>query len=234
MALDHALAACLGEREAVLRLYGWSRPTVSFGRSEPARALYGDGAHPNALDFVRRSTGGRAVVHARELTYAVVAPLRAWGGLRAAYVAINEALGTALRSLGAPVELSAAREGGRALRPDAGPCFRSPAPGEVTAAGRKLVGSAQARLEGALLQHGSILLDDDQGLLAGGGADRPATVRALLGDVSIDDLADVVAMSLRETFGGTWEEGGWRASEIRAADRLETERYALDSWTWRR
>ena len=319
MALDHALAACLRDGEAVLRLYGWSRPTVSFGRNEPARALYGGPfearRRPEArrgaaspLDFVRRPTGGRAVVHVRELTYAVVAPLHAWGGLRAAYVAINEALGAALRALGAPVALAEHPEepedsgagggvrsmrpaaagavrsvqrpaagsqrsaGARALRPDAGPCFRSPAPGEVIAGGRKLIGSAQARLEGALLQHGSILLEDDQGLLlsaasaaadrradraAGAAADRaagaaagaaagtagsaalaagyrPATLRELVGDISIDDLTDLVAMSLRETFGGRWAAGGWRRREIEAADRLEAERYARHSWTWRR
>lgn len=246
MALDHALAACLQQGEAVLRLYGWSRPTVSFGRNEPARVLYsrppgeqGDEREAEAapaLDHVRRPTGGRAVVHWRELTYAVIAPLDAWGGLRAAYVAINEGLGGALRRLGVPVELAGPPAGAPALRPDAGPCFRQPAPGEVTVAGRKLVGSAQARLEGALLQHGSILVDDDQGLLGGG--DRPASLRELVGDVSIDELTDVVAMSLRETFGGTWMAGGapagYRPRELEAAERLESERYARDSWTWRR
>lgn len=273
MALDHALAACLEEGEAVLRLYGWSRPTVSFGRNEPARLLYGETEAAPALDCVRRPTGGRAVVHWRELTYAVVAPLDAWGGLRAAYAAINEGLGTALRALGAAVELApappraaqpaargltglsaardptaqpAARGGGMVLPPDAGPCFRSPAPGEVTAAGRKLVGSAQARLDGALLQHGSILVEDDQGRLGGLEAgparvapfDRPASLHELVGHVSIDELADVVAMSLRETFGGTWVADGapavYRAGELETAERLEVERYARDAWTWRR
>ena len=293
MAIDHALAARLGDGEAVLRLYGWSHPTVSFGRNEPARAMYrgaaearwraSTGAGRSAargappLDFVRRPTGGRAVVHARELTYAVVAPRSVWGGPRAAYVAINEALEAALRALGVPVALAGAvgaaagsvggpdgsprgggafaRVGATALRPDAGPCFRSPAPGEVVAAGRKLVGSAQARVEGALLQHGSILLEDDQGLLdelggaggggsggggacgsggAAGGAARPATLRELMGDVSIDDVADAVAMSLRGTFGGRWASGAYRPEELEAAERLERERYGLDSWTWRR
>jgi len=255
MALDHALAACLGEGEAVLRLYGWARPTVSFGRNEPARGLYGD---LPGVDLVRRPTGGRAVVHWRELTYAVVAPVRAWGGPRAAYVAINEALAGALRTLGVPVELAGAAAalgdaaeatgaGGwaAALGPDAGPCFQSPAPGEVVVVGRKLVGSAQARLAGSLLQHGSILLHDDQAILerlAGGGVGaagdrggaRPATLGELVGDVGIDELAELVAMSLRETFGGSWAPGGYQPREIETAARLEAERYARDSWTWRR
>ncbi|HUP53819.1 MAG TPA: biotin/lipoate A/B protein ligase family protein [Longimicrobiales bacterium] len=255
MALDHALAACLGEGEGVLRLYGWARPTVSVGRNEPARGLYGD---LPGVDLVRRPTGGRAVVHWRELTYAVVAPLNAWGGLRAAYVAINEGLAWALAALGVPAEVAggavpagATRVAGArdaavpALRPDAGPCFQSPAPGEVVAVGRKLVGSAQARLAGSLLQHGSILLHDDQAMLerlAGGGVGaagdrggaRPATLSELVGDVSIDELAELVAMSLRETFGGSWAPGGYQPREIETAARLEAERYARDSWTWRR
>jgi lipoate-protein ligase A len=277
MAIDHALAVCLGGDEAVLRLYEWSRPTVSLGRNEPARGVYrtasGSVAGPPArVDFVRRPTGGRAVAHWRELTYAVVAPTRAWGGLRAAYLAINGALAEALTGLGVPVGLAGAREcaGGEdrrrrplheapseadrpPLRPDAGPCFRAPAPGEVVAAGRKLVGSAQARLEGALLQHGSILREDDQGLLEGmaagpGGATptapgptangrslgRPATLRELIGHVSIDALTGQVAMSLRETFGGTWGDEGYRPLEIETAERLEADRYARASWTWRR
>jgi len=231
MALDHALARCLLEDEAVLRLYGWSRPTVSFGRNEPARRLCSEAS---SVDYVRRPTGGRSVVHRRELTYAVVAPLDAWGGPRAAYVAINEALAGALGALGVRAALAGAT-GGPALRPDEGPCFQSPAPGEVVADGRKLIGSAQARLERALLQHGSILLEDDQGLLDEAAASsRPATLRELAGDVSIDALAAVVAKRLRQTFGGAWIGEGYRPSELAAADRLERDRYALESWTWRR
>src|SRR5690606_17502269 len=96
-----------------------------------------------AVDFVRRPTGGRAVLHDRELTYAVVVPHRALGGPRAAYRAINEALVMGLRALGVDASVS---ERGRVLPPDAGPCFQVAAPGEVVADGRKLVGSAQARL----------------------------------------------------------------------------------------
>lgn len=239
MALDHALSRCLREGEGVLRLYGWRRPTVSFGRNEPARGLYSGAAD---VDFVRRPTGGRAVVHWRELTYAVVAPVDAWRGPRAAYGAINAALAGALCALGAPVAVEAS-SGARALGPDAGPCFQSPAPGEVAVGGRKLVGSAQARLEGAMLQHGSILLDDDQGrlpelLTAAGtrpaGLQPPATLRELAGDVGIDALTGQVAKSLRETFGGTWAAGGYRPEELAQAEVLERERYACGSWTWRR
>jgi lipoate-protein ligase A len=249
MALDHALADCLGRGEGVVRLYGWARPTVSFGRNEAAAGLYpASEVSVAGLACVRRPTGGRAVLHHRELTYSVVAPRDAWGGLKAAYAAINRVLAQALRVIGASVQVVGAAPQeestpdvpvGVMEKPKAGPCFRSPVVGEVVARGRKLVGSAQARLGGALLQHGSILLEDDQVTLerlAGGApiGPRPATLRELVGDVSIDELAETVAMSLRREFGGAWTSGGYRSAELETADRLEEARYARDSWTWRR
>ena len=183
MALDHALAASLGEGTAVLRLYRWSRPTVSFGRHEPARDDYDRtlGA-ALGLDFVRRPTGGGPVLHEGELTYAVVVPLRALGGPRTAYRRINEALAVGLRTLGADVAVS---EHGLVRRPGAGPCFQAAAPGEIVARGRKLVGSAQARVGGALLQHGAIVPRADQSALAEltrrGAPAAPAPLTATLG-----------------------------------------------------
>jgi len=237
MALDHALASCVGDGRGVLRLYGWERPTVSFGRNEPTQGLYSvRAAETLGVDYVRRPTGGRAVLHDREVTYAVVAPVRALGGVRMAYRRINDALASALRSLGAAVGVSAA-EGVMAL--DAGPCFQSPAGGEVVADGRKLVGSAQARVDGALLQHGSIILAGDQSLLGalqGGGAheEAPATLEGLVGSVRTEDVVAAVAAHMQAAFGGRWEEGGYTPAELQEADRLEAERYTQDAWTWRR
>jgi lipoate-protein ligase A len=235
MAVDHALADCVAEGEAVLRLYQWERPTLSLGRNEPAAIYPIEAIRSKGMDVVRRPTGGRAVLHDAELTYAVVAPITTWAP-RAAYRAINEALAAALRSLGAPVGVS---EGSvRALGPHAGPCFRSPAAGEVVAAGRKLVGSAQARIGEALLQHGSILLGGSQLALGGEtGADPdsgPVTLSELVPYVSIDEVAAAVAESLRMRLGGEWGEGELRPTEEEAALRLEAERYGRDTWTWRR
>lgn len=248
MALDHALACCLEAGEGVVRLYAWSRPTVSFGRNEVA-PLDGraDARSGGSLDCVRRPTGGRTVLHNRELTYAVVAPRSTWGGLKAAYSAINGALAHALRRLGVPAEVAAAagNDGsdagfhGRVGTLDTGPCFRSLAPGELAVGGRKLVGSAQARIGAALLQHGSILLDDDQAMLnrlsAGGPVGRrPTSLRELVGDVSIDELAETVAKSLRSEFAGRWTNEGYRTEELDTAEQLAEVRYTRDSWTWRR
>jgi lipoate-protein ligase A len=238
MALDHALARCLGAGEGVLRLYTWQRPTVSFGRNEPAQATYSAAlAERLGVDCVRRPTGGRAVLHDGELTYAVIVPERAFGGVRRAYRLINEALAGALRSLGAEVALA---EGTVTLGVDAGPCFQTPAVGEVVGAGRKLVGSAQARVEGALLQHGSIILSGDQALLDTLAGERaahepPATLVELIGEVSEDDVADAVVAGMRGVFGGDWTAAEGHDERVRAeAARLEAERYGRNEWTWRR
>lgn len=238
MALDHALADCGRPGEGVLRLYRWRPSTVSFGRNEPTRGRYDrEAAEREGLGFVRRPTGGRAVLHADEVTYAVVLPVQALGGLRETYVRINRGLVSGLRTLGCPAELA---ETGALLRPDQGPCFRAPAPGEVTLGGRKLVGSAQVRIGDAILQHGSVILSGDQSVLArlGGGdasdPEPPATLQAVLGVVPWAEvahaLADGVALALR----GTWRQGEASPTEIQRARALETDHYATDAWTWRR
>jgi lipoyl(octanoyl) transferase len=237
MARDHALALSLGTDEGVLRLYRWDPPAVSFGRNEPAAGLYSEAAASlEGVSFVRRPTGGRAVLHHLELTYSLVFGAGQFGGPKRSYRLINEGLLAGLRSLGAAAELAAGT--GPALPPDAGPCFRAPAEGEVTALGRKLVGSAQVRIGDRILQHGSLILDGDQGALRrirADGADvpSPATVRALLGKVP--DL-ELLALSLEEglalTLGGEWREGRFRAEEERAARELEAH-YLDPGWTWR-
>jgi len=256
MALDHSLAVCSEADEAVLRLYSWARPTVSFGRNEPAREAYAAAAaDATEVAFVRRPTGGRAVLHDGELTYSVIVPVRLLGGPRAAYEAVNEALASALFSLGAEVSVQA---GGPTLHLDAGPCFQSPGPGEVAAMGRKLVGSAQARIGGALLQHGSIILSGDQSLLdelaatarppgTSGAPGEPGTEAAplrrhaapaslhdLIGPIGLEPVADAVIGAMQSRMGGTWSDSVYRAQELAEADRLVSERYGCSEWTWRR
>ena len=237
MARDHALAVSLKGGEGVLRLYRWDPPTVSFGRNEPSRGLYREEvAREEGVGFVRRPTGGRAVLHHRELTYALVFPLSASGGLKASYRLINEGLLAGIQGLGAAAEL--AKASGRSLPPDAGPCFRQPAEGEVTAMGKKLIGSAQVRMGDAVLQHGSIILDGDQEVLrrVRGDAEEvppPATLRALLGGVpEIGALAGAVQAGLAAVLGGSWSPDDFREEEKRAAEGLEGH-YLDPEWTWR-
>jgi lipoate-protein ligase A len=246
MALDEALARRLPDGCAVLRLYRWSDPTISLGRNEPTAGVR-ERRHGSDLPVVRRPTGGRAVVHDDELTYALVVPARAVGGARATYLQVNRALTDAMRSLGAPAHVagddSAGGGGDQAaagtLPLDSGPCFQSPAPGEVMVDGRKLIGSAQARLGPALLQHGSIILSGDQSRLeqlAPGASSlpRPATLSDLIGAVDAATVAAVVARSIGERFRDGGTESAYTAEELDVAATLVDSKYGRPEWTWRR
>jgi lipoate-protein ligase A len=237
MARDYGLAVSLRAGAGVLRLYQWDIPTVSFGRNEPAKGLYSEvRAKEEGVAFVRRPTGGRAVLHHQELTYALVFPVGVFGGLREAYRLINQGLLAGLQRLGATVHLAAST--GPSLPPDAGPCFRQPAEGEVMALGRKLIGSAQVRIGDCILQHGSIILDGDQDMLRRLRADDepvppPATLRSLLGRVpQIPELARSIQEGLSETLSGSWTEAEYRSDEKMAAAELEAH-YGDSGWTWR-
>src|SRR2546422_6930242 len=141
---------------ASLRLYCWSPPTLSIGRNQPLEAITSRNA-----PIVRRPTGGKAVWHEHEVTYAVAAPIATFGSLRSAYREIHTRLAAALRSLGIDAVLAEDRP---AVRPSdrTASCFAMSVGGEILANHRKLVGSAQVRRRDAFLQHGSILLDGIQ------------------------------------------------------------------------
>src|SRR6478672_8273798 len=190
MARDSALKARAARTgETVFSIYSWSAPTLSFGRNQPASGAY-DVARlrESGIDVVRRPTGGRAILHDREVTYSVTAPIDDDLPLRETYTRINRILQSGLSRLG--VFVVTAERTGRAPVPGIRPCFETPAEGELVAQGAKLVGSAQWRDAGALLQHGSILVDDDQSSLPefasraqsfDGPIPAPATLHALLG-----------------------------------------------------
>lgn len=253
MATDSALLASVrAGAPPVLRLYRWSPACLSFGRNQPARGLYDRArARDLGIEFVRRPTGGLAVLHDAELTYAVVVPVGVLGGPRATYCAINHALTAALRRLGAPVDL-AGPSAPAALDAGAPPCFAAPAAGEVVAGDRKLVGSAQRMECRTVLQHGSILLHGDQRRLtglrtapdpegAGAGDDAPpagapahATLADVLGRVPAwDELVAAVTTAFPAHTGIPLAPAGLARSERESARAL-TEQFDDDAWTWRR
>ena len=235
MAIDQTLLerAALGERW--LRLYRWEPACLSFGRHEPAARRY-DRARIDALGFsvVRRPTGGRAVWHARELTYAVTAPAAALGPLRDAYLAIHSILRDAVRSLGAAAELAAPASG---TPVDAGACFARAAGGEVVVGHRKVVGSAQLRQDAALLQHGSVLLGDDQRTVAAvtvghAPSDGSAPLSSLLGRIVVwEEAADAVRRAAATHWGKPVALTAHPAEIIAHAAGHE-ERYRSSVWTW--
>ena len=240
MALDAALLSA-AERDGActLRLYAWDPPTLSFGRNEPALRRYDRAAiAARGLAVVRRPTGGRAVWHHREVTYAVAAPSSVFGSLRDTYREIHAMLADALTSLGAAVLLAADRP---ADGVGAGACFASAAGGEVMALrGGKVVGSAQVRGDGAFLQHGSVLLAADQEVVAGvtiGDAAAPSATG--VAELVAPERAtwDAVAAAIHRAAAARWlvpAVAGTPRPEVRqaAADLVAT--YADAAWTWRR
>ncbi len=244
MAVDEAMARCRDPDEGTLRIYRWARPSLSFGRNQAVRGLYDPEAfEPLGAEVVRRATGGREVLHDRELTYSLVLPLRTPGGLREVYSLVNEALVSALRSLGVD-GAGLARARGRTPSVDAGACFREPATGEVEVGGRKLVGSAQVRMGDTLLQHGSLLLGEPSIRLPSLAADErgPEDVadqegitlqEVLETPVSFPRVAAAIEAALAAMVGGEWERSRLRSDEVERAGGLE-EKYASREWVWRR
>jgi lipoate-protein ligase A len=239
MAMDDALmtrARRTGER--VLRVYTWSEPTLSLGRHQAARErIDPDVARALGVSLVRRPTGGRALLHHREVTYSVTAPLARDESVRAWYEATNAVLLRALRALGVRAESAAAD--GRTPLPASASCFVRPDDGEITVGGRKLVGSALLRQKDALLQHGSILIDDDQGLLdqlLPSAELRPApagTLRQALGAVpSFGAVADALLASLEGS--GDVDVSPLEPDDSLLADVRDAERiYGSEEWTFR-
>jgi lipoate-protein ligase A len=226
--------------EAVFSVYGWSEPTLSFGRNQTARDLYDRRAiESRGIGVVRRPTGGRALLHHREITYSVASPIAPGDSLSMSYAAINKVLIRGLHHLG--VEVSESSGVPQSAPPGIEPCFSLPAAGELVTAEGKLVGSAQVRADGALLQHGSILVDDDQATITDlllkredeGMSPRPATLRATLGrEVSLDEAADALFEAVAEHFETQCDPIS--ADEVAEFTATHMDRFGSELWTWRR
>ena len=167
----------------LLRLYRWDPPTLSVGRNQSI-----EGLASGAVPIVRRPTGGQAVWHEHEVTYAVAAPIATFGSLRGAYREVHGRLAQALRSLGVDATL-ASLPAGRPSERRLAACFAASVGGETLVHGRKLVGSAQVRRRGAFLQHGSILLDGAQPFAG----NEATTLAAVLGRaVGFEEVAAAI------------------------------------------
>lgn len=207
--LAHAQA---GERVPVLRFYSWDPPAVSIGRFQKIEeAVNAVACKQRGIDIVRRVTGGRAVLHNRELTYSIIArtddllfPTNVLG----TYKLIAAGLLRGLTNLGIPAEMvSRSNRHAVLVKKNArdAACFSSPSWYEILVHGRKIIGSAQRRLSGAFLQHGSILMDYDAALEAelipgGGSGDVVTSIRRELGgEASYEEVRDAFVQGFSET-----------------------------------
>lgn len=164
MAVDQAIleAVAEGASPATLRFYAWAPPCLSLGRGQSLADANQDACRSAGVDIVRRPTGGRSILHTDELTYSaslLQSDPRAEGGVVESYRCLSEGLLAGLRRLGVQVAQSVSRDPGSVA--DSAVCFETPADYEITADERKLVGSAQWRARGGVLQHGSLPLYGD-------------------------------------------------------------------------
>jgi len=231
MARDQAMLDRVeAEGGLLLRLYQWDPPCLSFGRNESVLKRYHrQEIERLGLDVVRRPTGGRAVWHEHEVTYAVAGRVNQFGSLSAAYCAIHQFLAGALRRLGAEVTLA-----GKTPVPGFSPggCFSAPVGGEIMYGNRKLVGSAQLRQGDAFLQHGSILLGGTQEIVTRvsrvpGPQGNESSLGEALGSVA---SFDAVAEAIMEESGAAPIETEW----LDRAASPQVEHFRSPEWTWRR
>ncbi|HVZ39039.1 MAG TPA: lipoate--protein ligase family protein [Candidatus Kapabacteria bacterium] len=224
MARDEAMAiACGTDGVPRLRFYSWQPYTLSLGHNQSDAAIDRRTIASKGYGIVRRPTGGRAVFHAEELTYAVAMPSNG-DGIHATYARITEAIMRGLEFLGArDLEFSRSQPDFREhyTLEESESCFSASALNELTWHGRKLLGSAQRRYGNVLLQHGSLLVGDAhleiidllypehdasrRAALRSRLAERTATAGDLLNGnaPAFDSLADALHDGFAATFGAT-------------------------------
>ena len=168
MAVDEAIMTAVnrGMAPPTIRFYQWNPPAISLGYFQSLEKEVDLKVCRDAgIDVVRRLTGGRAVLHHHELTYSLIAPEdneKVSGSVLKSYLKISGGLVSGLSELGVIAKLS---EGKQRSEVDSAACFDAPSWYEMVVDGKKLIGSAQTRRSGCLLQHGSVLVKLDKDLL---------------------------------------------------------------------
>ena len=241
LATDQAVAEHVrdGASPPTLRFYTWRPAALSLGYGQPLAVVDAGLAGRGGIDLVRRPTGGQAILHNDELTYAVMLPRThalAAGGVLASYERLSAGFERGFDSLG----LEARQDNWQPDPSDAEGllCFASPSTHELSADGVKLMGSAQTRLGGALLQHGSIPFAHDLRIYDLLRLPRPASpsgLRDLLSPApTAGELIEVLATGFAEALRLALMPGSLNATELTRRDELVRKRYACESWLVRR
>jgi lipoate-protein ligase A len=254
MAVDQAImeAVAGGHVPPTLRFFAWQPPCLSLGYTQPVADIDREQLAARGWDLVRRMTGGRAILHTDELTYSVAVkaddPIVA-GDIVESYRRLSQALVAGLRRLGADPQADRRENDPQATK---GPvCFEVPSHYEITIDGKKLIGSAQVRKFGAVLQHGSLPLYGDIGRICDAlmfedesrretarrrVVQRAATLESVLGrTISWDQAAEAMQASFESTFDLTFSaECSLTLEEQARAEELRAQQYATDGWNARR
>jgi lipoate-protein ligase A len=227
MAADEAMLESAMRGVASLRFYTWSEPTLSLGYFQPAEERNSD-VNLSGLAWVRRSTGGAAIVHHHELTYALALPSsKEWSSAEHWICRFHHILQAVLAARGVK---SHAVVCGEEQKLGAVVCFLHQTPGDLLINGSKVAGSAQRKMRGALLQHGSILLHRSEYVphLAGI-CDALSAPR-----IAPEELAGELKVAFATDTGWSVMPGGWTAEELARTAAIRTEKYANPVWNEKR
>lgn len=243
MALDEAImdAVALGDALPTLRFYAWEPPCLSLGKRQPLDGVDLARCRADGVDVVRRATGGFAILHTDELTYSIaVLPEdpRANGAILDAYRKLSQGLLAGLRLLGAEPAMNPVVPGG--VHNASAACFEMPSAYEIVVGHQKLIGSAQARPHGRVLQHGSLPLagdiarvvpylayehEEERAALAAHLRERATTISDALGRaVSYDEAAEAMARGFASALNLTFEPGEPSAAELAVAEQRLAEK----------
>ena len=253
MAVDEAILESVysGDSKPTLRLYSWQPACLSLGLAQPFAEVDTQTLAGMGWDVVRRPTGGRAILHVDELTYAVIAPEtepRVAGGVLASYLRLSKALLEALRLIGLCPEANEKDPDKKSDKPNP-VCFEVPSNYEITVNERKLIGSAQARRKEGVLQHGALPLYGDLTRVidalrfkdestAEKARDRllahATTVERELGAApSLNEAIQAFIQAFQQTLNLQLQSGELSTTERYRAEELMEEKYAHPSWTER-
>jgi lipoate-protein ligase A len=251
MAVDEAILEAARESRVppTLRLYAWQPACLSLGYAQRISDVDLDALTTRGWDLVRRPTGGRAILHIDELTYSVTGPdhePRLSGDIVSSYQRLSEAILAALQNLELAVQALPHQNAERGMN-GLPVCFEIPSNYEITIGGKKLVGSAQARKQGGVLQHGTLPLfgdltritevltfEDDlaRQVAASRLLERASTVEtALEHTVSWETAATAFARSFSDKLNITFEESDLTPAELERTKVLETDKYGNREWT---
>lgn len=245
MAIDEALLQAVknGDSPPVLRLYSWTPPCLSLGYGQSLDEIDLDRLADAGWGWVRRTTGGKAILHTDEMTYAVIGTNedpRLSGTILESYLVLSQALANALTRLGLSIRIEPEMKASSSGLGENPVCFEVPSAYEITSGGKKLVGSAQARKRRALLQHGTIPLYGDLGRItdvlhytneqarqvAGENIVRRATTveRELGKRVEWEEMAEAIQWAFTETLNIRLVPSDLNAEENSAADKILQEK----------
>ncbi|MBE1440997.1 biotin/lipoate A/B protein ligase family protein [Paenibacillus sp. OAS669] len=262
MAVDEAIliAHSEGKSGPTVRFYGWNPPTLSIGYFQKSEEVHFEQLQKEGLGFVRRPTGGRAVLHDKELTYSIIVSESYPGipsGVTEAYRVLSEGLLFGFQKLGLDaqmVHLATEEEKSKYASMGSAACFDSPSWYELVVEGRKIAGSAQTRQKQVVLQHGSILLDMDTDQLFRVLQFKNERIQARLkqqftqkavaindiclelgrAPVQLQDLERAFREGMAEGLNVELEESGLTEYELSLVEQLMADKYANDEWNLRR